>query len=154
MRNHDLRAEERVRGVRTRTWALEIPVDDLPEITFENAADFRITPAALVDDDQRACRDLAVRLRGDGVPGIVVPSAALPGTQNVVLFGPRVAAPYQTEPVSTLDVPTSITAEGARPLESLLSIVRFRGEPHRALDAWLDDTPFAFTEPDWSLSVA
>jgi hypothetical protein len=83
------------------------------------------------------------------VEGLIVPSAALPGTRNVVLFGPRVAAPYLTQPVSTLDVPASITADGARPPTSLTSVVRFAGDRHAALSAWRNGIDFRFAEPDW-----
>ncbi len=151
MRNNDLRTVEQLRAVRTRTWALDIPADQIPAIEFENAADFGVSPVDLVADDRSACHNLAARLRGNGVRGVVVPSAALPGTRNLVLFGPRVAAPYLTEPVSTLDAPASITAQDERPLASLLDIVRFQGDPHPGLEAWEEGTSFAFTEPDWSL---
>jgi hypothetical protein len=53
--------------------------------------------------------------------------------------------------VSTLDVPTSITAEAGRPLTSLLDIVRFVGDPHGALDAWQQGRSFSFAEPDWAI---
>ena len=83
-------------------------------------------------------------------PSGCVPSAALPGTRNVIIFGPRVAAPYLAEPVSSLDIPASITADGGRPLLSLLSMVRFVGDPHAALEARRQGKSFQFTEPDWS----
>jgi hypothetical protein len=150
MRNADLRSEPQVRAVRTRTWVLEVPLDNLPEIGFDSADQFGIAAEELVADDHGACRRLAARLRTT-IRGIVVPSAALPGTHNVVLFGPRVAAPYLVEPVSTLDVPTSITAEAGRPLTSLLDIVRFVGDPHGALDAWQQGRSFSFAEPDWAI---
>ena len=152
MRRADLRTADQVRAVRMRTWALEVPLDDLPEITFDSAEQFGISPGDLVGDDHRACQQLAGALRGQ-VPGMIVPSAALPGTRNVVLFGPRVAAPYLTRPVSALDLPASLTAEGGRPLTSLLSFVRFVGDVHPALDAWQHGTRFRFVEPDWSLEV-
>lgn len=151
MRNADLRTPEQVRAVQTRTWALAVPLAELPEIDFGTADRFGITAADLVADDRSACRQLADRLRGRA-PGVIVPSAALPGTRNVVLFGPRVAAPYLTEPVSALDIPVGITAEHGRPLASLLDVVRFVGEPHPALDAWLEGSSFGFVEPDWALA--
>jgi hypothetical protein len=126
-------------------------VDDLPDISFDTADLYEIAPAELVSDDRTACHELADRLRRD-TAGAIVPSAALPGTNNVVLFGPRVAAPYLTQPVSSLDIPASITAEGGRPLSSLLSTVRFVGEPHAALEAWKQGVSFRFQEPDWALS--
>jgi hypothetical protein len=150
-RNADLRTGEQLRAVQTRTWALNVPVDDLPEISFDTADQFGISAEELVADDRSACQQLAVRLRNE-VPGAVVPSAALPGTRNVVLFGPRVTAPYLTEPVSTLDIPASITAEHARPLLSLLDVVRFVGDPHPALEAWRRGTSFSFVEPEWALT--
>ena len=151
MRNSDLRAPERVRAVRMRTWALEVPLDDLPEVSFDTADRFGITAEELVADDRSACQRLAARLRGQS-SGLLVPSAALPGTRNVILFGSRVAAPYLTVPVSTLDIPSSVTSEAGRPLVSLLDIVRFTGDVHPALDAWQQGTVFTFVEPDWALT--
>jgi len=151
MRNADLRTPGQVRSVQTRTWALNVPLDDLPEIEFETADQFGIDAEELVADDRGACQDLAAQLRQQ-VPGIVVPSAALPGTRNVVLFGPRVAAPYLTEPVSALDIPASITAEHGRPLLALLDVVRFFGDPHPALEAWQQGASFKFIEPEWALT--
>jgi hypothetical protein len=127
-----------------------VPIDDLPEITFATADRFGITAEQLVGDDYGPCQELAVTLRSQ-VGGVVVPSAALPGTRNVVLFGPRVAAPYLTRPVGSLDVPASITADGARPPGSLRSLVRFAGDEHAALNAWRNGHEFRFAEPDWSL---
>ena len=151
MRNADLRSPAQLRAVKMRTWALEVPLIELPEITFETAEVFGISAEALVGDDRGTCQQLAGRLR-DETAGLIVPSAALPGTRNAVLFGPRVAAPYLTRPVSTLDIPASITAEDGRPLLSLLSIVRFVGDDHAALKAWKQGLSFRFIEPDWSLS--
>jgi hypothetical protein len=148
MRNAELRSPEQVRAISTRTWALEVPIDGLPEITFANAERFGITAEQLVDDDYAPCQELAVTLRAQ-VEGVIVPSAALPGTRNVVLFGPRVAAPYLTHPPSTLDVPASITADGARPPISLTSVVRFAGDTHAALSAWRNGIDFRFVEPSW-----
>lgn len=150
MRRADLRTAEQVGGVRARTWALEVPIEDLPEITFDSADQLGITAEDLVSDDHRTCQQLAGGLR-DQIPGMIVPSAALPGTRNVVLFGPRVAAPYLIRPVSSLDIPASVTAEDGRPLTSLLSLVRFVGQLHPALAAWEHGTDFHFVEPDWSV---
>lgn len=151
MRNHDLRTEAQVRRVQTRTWALEAAIEDLPEITFDNARDFGIEPAELVADDQGRTQAFAERFRGE-LPGVVVLSAALPGTQNAVLFGARVAAPYVSEPVTALDIPASVTAQGGGPLISLIELVRFKGEPHAALAAWERDDELSFEEPDWELT--
>ena len=103
-----------------------------------------------MSDDLRACHRLADRLRAAGAGGAIVPSAALPGTENVVLFGERAAAPYVIEPVSAIDVPASLTADGGRPPLGVLDRVRRRGMPHAALEAWRAGEAFRFAEPSWA----
>jgi len=122
------------------------------EVTFDTADQYEISAEELVSDDYRACQELAGRLRGQA-PGLIAPSAALPGTRNAILFGPRVASPYLTTPVSELDIPASITAEDGRPLVALLDLVRFRGDPHPALDASQRGAEFRFAEPNWALTL-
>ncbi len=154
MRGNSLRRPEQIRQVRARTWALRLTGENLPEITFDTAHEHGLTPGDLVADDQTACRRLAADLRRAGTPGVVVPSAALPGTQSVVLFGPRVGSPYLLEPLGEVDVPASITAHDGRPVASLIELVRFHGDAHAGLEAWQRGEPFAFDEPDWSLGAA
>jgi RES domain len=154
MRGNSLRRPEQIRQVRARTWALRLTVDGLLEITFATAAEHGLDPADLVADDQTACRRLAAELRRAGAPGVVAPSAALPGTQSVVLFGPRVGSAYLLEPLGEVDVPASITAHDGRPVASLIELVRFPGEPHAELEAWRRGEQFGFREPDWGLGPA
>jgi hypothetical protein len=149
VRANSLRQADQARHVRARTWALRLDDEGLMEIGFEKAGEFAVEAADLVDDDPTACQRLAADLRARGARGIVVPSAALPGTQNVVLFGPRVGSPYLLEPLAEVDVPASITTEDGRPIASLLDRVRFRGDEHAALVAWQQGQPFEFQEPDW-----
>jgi RES domain len=152
LRGHGLRTPDQVRHVRERTWALRLELDELTEVTFENADEFGLRPDDLVDDDHTRCRQLAAELRDAGRPGIIAPSAALPGTRNVVLFGPHVGSPYLLEPIGAVDVPASITAHDGRPAVSLLDVVRFRGDGHASLDAWRQGSTFSFDEPDWELA--
>jgi RES domain len=150
MRASDLRTVEQLALVRHRTWALRLDLAGLARIGFEEAGAYGLRPGDLVSDDLRACHRLADRLRADRVQGAVVPSAALPGTDNVVLFGERAAAPYLVEPLSAVDVPASLTADGGRPPLGLLERVRRRGAPHAALEAWRAGEPFRFAEPSWA----
>jgi RES domain len=154
MRGSSLRRPEQIRQVRARTWALRLTVAGLPEITFANAHEHGLDPADLVADDQAACRRLAVRLRRAGTPGLVAPSAALPGTQSAVLFGPRVGSPYLLEPLGEVDVPASITAHDGRPVASLIGLVRFAGQAHAGLEAWRHGEELPLREPDWGLGAA
>lgn len=105
-------------------------------VTFDNWAEYGITPRELVGEDYQATRALASRLRHDGVPGFTVPSAALPGTDNLVLFGPRIAHPYLETPLTPEECPTGHVSDGARPAREVLSLVRWKGRPHSALEHW------------------
>jgi RES domain len=150
LRASELRAAEQLALVRHRTWALRLELDGLLRIGFAEAAEHGLRPGDLVSDDHRACHRLAERLRAAGAPGAIVPSAALPGTDNVVLFGERAAAPYLLEPISSVDVPASLTADGGRPPLGVLDRVRRRGAPHGELEAWRAGEPYRFAEPSWA----
>ena len=150
LRASGLRGAEQLALVRHRTWALRLDLAGVPRIGFGDAAAHGLRPGDLVSDDLRACHRLADRLRSAGAPGAIVPSAALPGTENVVLFGERVAAPYLLEPLSRIDVPASLTADGGRPPLGLLERVRRRGDPHAALETWRAGEPYRFHEPSWA----
>ena len=150
LRASELRTAEQLALVRHRTWALRLDLDGLVPIGFAESADHGLRPGDLVSDDHRACHRLADRLRAAGTPGAIVPSAALPGTDNVVLFGERAAAPFLLEPLSRVDVPASLTADGGRPPLGVLDRVRRRGAPHAALEAWRAGEPFRFAEPSWA----
>ena len=134
LRFFDARTVEDARALDLRTWAVEIPDDGLAEIPFD---------AALVADDYTACQDLADRLRAAGHRGAVVPSAALPGTRNVVLFGGRVTSPWLAREVRPLEARASITGEHGTALATLVRVARFRGMPHPGAG-------FQFAEPSWS----
>ena len=150
LRGSGLLTAEQLAFVRHRTWALRLDLTGVVRIGFAEAGDHGLRPGDLVSDDLRACHRLADRLRAAGTPGAIVPSAALPGTDNVVLFGERAAAPYVLEPLSRIDVPASLTADGGRPPLGLLDGTRRRGEPHPALEAWRGGEPFRFAEPSWA----
>jgi deoxyhypusine synthase len=109
----------------------------LADITFDNCVtDYGITPEELVGDDYVPTQALARRLRDAGVGGFTVPSAALPGTDNLILFGSRVAHPYLALPSTPDECPTGHLTDGARPAHEVMSLVRFKGSPHAALDTW------------------
>jgi RES domain-containing protein len=148
LRSNDVQTEADLRGLRLRLWALRVDLAPLTQISFDSAAEHGIAPRDLVSSDWKACRRLAARLRGDGCPGIVVPSAALPGTRNVVLFGARVAAPYLLDPVdAVVDVPVSHAAEAATTIPGLLALVTRRRRPHAGLTAWRAGEEHQLVEP-------
>jgi len=150
LRGSGMSTSEQLALVRHRSWALRLDLAGLVRIGFAEAAEQGLRPGDLVSDDLRACHRLADRLRAAGTPGAIVPSAALPGTENVVLFGERAAAPYLLDPLSRVDVPASLTADRGRPPVGVLERVRRRGAPHPALERWRSGEPFRFAEPSWA----
>jgi hypothetical protein len=133
-------------------WVLRIPGGSVQTIGFDEAREWGLDPYDLVcpPEGYGACQAVGERLMTADDPGMLrVPSAALPGTWNLVVFGPRVAAPYDGEPVDpTLDVAVAPIAARAQVLEELIPLVRPLGQPpHAAYDAWVDGRPFEFVEP-------
>ena len=118
-------------------WAVLIDTDGCVDISFGNcAADYGISPHELVGDDYGPTQVLATHVRNTGIPGFTVPSAALPGTNNLILFGARVSNPYGEDPVTPDECPTGHVSDGARPAREVLPLVRWKGAPHSALDTW------------------
>jgi hypothetical protein len=137
-------------GVRQRVWAARFTFDngELLELTYDWArTSSRIAPDDLVSDNHTGCQAFAEWARSH-YTAMVVPSAALPGTQNLVVFGTRTASPYQLPPVDrTIDVPASVVAEKARPPSDLAAYVRFLGQPHAEFTEWLAGRPYVAPAP-------
>lgn len=152
LRNNDLRHREDIVDLRLNVWALKLNLHDALQLDFEEAQrkaeELEIQPEDLVSDDHSVCRRLAERLRNDSaLPKVlVVPSAALPGTRNLVIFGPRVQIPYEWEPIDYGDIPACAVTKASQPPEGLLEQVRFRGQPHAELDAWRAGRRFDFAD--------
>jgi hypothetical protein len=133
MRRFGTRAAGAARQLDLRTWVLQVPADGLVDLEFDER---------WVADDWSACQELGNSLRESGAPGLIAPSAALPGTRNVILFGPYSASPYD-RPLRAGEIPSSITGEHGCALETLIGLVRFRGQRHPGRD-------FVFREPGWN----
>ncbi len=152
MRRESLRTADDIAEVRQRIWAARVVLpDDAGEavLNFATARSFGLEPRALVADDHDACQRFAERWRGEHPGGVLrVPSAALPGTQNLVLLGPRLLVDYQVALWDgDLDVPAAVIADRAQPPASLLPLVRHRGMAHAEYEAWRRGRAFVFSEP-------
>lgn len=139
-----------VNELRQRVWVARFIFPPVTDIAFDSAPDFGLEPRHLVSDDYGACQDFGdTCLRAPDQPKVIsVPSAALPGTRNLVIFGPRVMVPYLMEPLGLEDSPASIVAEEALPPEALIPLVRHFGEEHEGLTAWEQNKVFEFEEPE------
>jgi RES domain-containing protein len=158
LRNQDRRTRDRALLLRVPLWAVKVDLSEHPfEITFENAAAAGLEPDDLVADDQSQCRALARHLRDerDTPKALIVPSAALPGTTNLVLLEPYVAASYEPVPIAAEDLPVAMAAQDGRCPEGLWDLVHYRDTPtpHAALAAWKGGDGFQFEEPPIELDA-
>lgn len=157
LRNEHRRTADAARQLSLPLWAIKLDLEDPPiEVAFADAGSYGLATDDLVSDDQTACRELARRLRADpdGPRAILVPSAPLPGTRNLVLLDPFVAVSYLARPVAPEDLPTCMAAQDARCPDDLWDHVHHQGSPrvHAELEAWYANDSYVFTEPPVLLS--
>lgn len=147
LRANGMRTQADTLGIRKRLWVARFDLDPLV-LGFAEADAYGIAPHDLVADDHAACQALAARLVDDGVMSMVVPSAALPGADNLVLFRDLVQADYGPTPVDPrVDVPTAVAADQARPQAEVVELVCHIGDDHPALEAWAAGRPYAYAQP-------
>ena len=152
MRNEGIVAAEDAAEARPPLWAARVVLaEDPPRVTFDSAGEWGLEPADLVADDRSACQRLAGRLRADpeAPDAFIAVSAALPGTENLVILAARVMVSYVLEPLDDLDVPASVAAEDGRALPGLLELVHHVGSagPHLGLAAWSGASPTSWWSP-------
>lgn len=152
LRNQRRRSAGAALQLRLPLWTIRVDLGEAPtEITFDSAGAYGLTADDLVADDQTACRDLARRFRTDpnGPRALVVPSTALPGTQNLVLLDQYVAISYLAEPVAPEDLPTAMAAQDGRCPHGLWDLVHHHRSPrmHAGLEDWHHGDTFEFAEP-------
>ncbi len=140
LRHEDLRTEESASHYKTTLWQIRVDEGCVVDYgTFEKADAAGFPPEALVEDDHERCQAEAQWLMEQGVRALLSPSAALPGSTNLTIFGARVHIPWTSQatlasvmavqPISTGPPPRGLTAR-----------VRFFGQTHTLLDAYLEAT--------------
>lgn len=137
LRREDLRTEEDAAMFRSALWQLRIDEGSVVDYsTFEKAEAAGFDPEALVDDDHERCRQEARRLRALGVLGVLSPSAALPGSTSLAIFGSRAPIAWATEVTLASTIPVQRLAQSSSPA-GLVERVRFYGDEHAALATYL-----------------
>ncbi len=117
-------------------WTAVIDVDDLTQVDFGDCARYGLTADELIGDDYSRTQELADVVRDSGATAMRVPSAALPGTDNLILFGVRVLNPFLSTPLAPEEIPTGHLTDGARAAEEVAPHVRWFGSPHKAAEQW------------------
>lgn len=122
-----------VRTISQRLWIGRFDHLDVVDLTGPAAADWGLRPDDLVDDDWSACHLAAGRLTAAGVSGIRAPSAALPGADNLVLFGQRIAIEFDAvvdDP--EIEIPCVVAADATCGVPDALRGMRRQSEPWTA----------------------
>lgn len=133
IRNENLRSETDLALVQMPLWQAQIDEAQIADYRdFETAERAGLDPAVLIDEDQGPCRMEGRRLRENGFAGVLYPSAALPGEQNLALFGPRILLPWGASRKLASGIPANKLTVGAPPAD-LLPRVRHVGARHAGL---------------------
>jgi RES domain-containing protein len=136
LRNEDLRTEEEASHYSTTIWQLQVDDGSIVDYsTFELADAAGFEAEALVSDDHERCQAEAEWLVGEGARGLLSPSAALAGSINLTLFGPRVAVSWGTTAQLASALPAQRLATG-HPPRGLTALVRYFGQPEPLLEAY------------------
>ena len=120
--------------------------------TFEKAEAAGFPPDALIDDDRSRCQAEGRRLRSEGRAGVISPSAALPGSMNITLFGRRVGVKWGVPTKLASAIPCCVVALGGPP-PGLAERVRHPGDAHAGYEDYLANVAERereerFAEPD------
>lgn len=137
LRHEDLRTEEAASHYSSTIWQLQ--VDDgliVDYSTFELADAAGFDAEALINDDHERCQAEAQWLAGEGARGLLSPSAALPGSIGLTLFGARVCVPWNTTTELASSIPAQRLTTG-HPPSGLTTKVRYFGQPEPLLEKYL-----------------
>jgi RES domain-containing protein len=133
LRAEDLRTDAEAAMFRTTLWQARVDEGAIVDYsTFDRAEAAGFPAEALVEDDHERCQAEAERLKSFNVRGVLSPSAALPGSVNLTLFGPRVQIDWSTEVQLASMLPVQRIAEGSAP-SGLVARTRYYGQPHAGL---------------------
>jgi hypothetical protein len=136
MLRHNLGPSGNPGDVVLNLWTAVVDVDDVIQVDFDDCARYGLTPDELVGDDYTRTQTFADAIRDRGATAMIVPSAALPGTHNLILFGVRVLNPFLSAPLTPEEVPTGHLTDAARPPAEVAPHVRWFGAPHKAAEQW------------------
>lgn len=129
-------------------WTAVIDMDGVVRIDFDDCERYGLTADELVGDDYTATQALADAVRAGGASAMIVPSASLPGTSNLVVFGIRLLCPFLWEPLMPEEIPTGHLSDGARAAAEVVGHVRWFGASHAALQQWKSSGTYAlFDDP-------
>lgn len=138
-----LRTPDAVVEQRRSLWQVHVRLDDIADLsTFDHWEGCGLDPAHAISDDHSPCQAIADWLTGNSYSGLLAPSAALPGSANLTIFGERYEHITLDDPGglrardSDVWLPVALAAAGAHPPHDLVTRARYVGQPHGGFDDW------------------
>lgn len=140
LRHENLRSESDASHYKTTIWQLQVDSGAIVDYsTFELAEAAGFDPETLVSDDYERCQAEARWLVSHNARGVLAPSAALPGSTSLTLFGPRVRVRWGTSVKLASSVPAQPISTGAPPT-GLTDRVRYYGQREPRLEEYLRES--------------
>jgi hypothetical protein len=136
MLRHNVGPDGEPDDVLLNLWTAVVDIDDVTRIDFADCERHGLTADELVGDDYTPTQALGDDVRASGATAMVVPSAALPGTHNLIVCGVRLLYPFLWEPLMPEEILTGHLTDGARAAAEVVRHVRWFGTPHPAAEQW------------------
>jgi RES domain-containing protein len=146
VRSEDLRDVEEARELRVSIW--ELRVDEGAIVDFsdpEQVEEQGFSWAGLLTDEWDECQAEGLEIVAGGGRGVLAPSASLPGSRCLTLFGPRTEIAWKSEPRLAIQIPARHIFRG-EPGNGVVRDTRFFGDRHPERKAAAPAPPRNF---DW-----
>lgn len=130
VRSENLRDIDEARELRVSVW--ELSVDEGAIVDFSDPALVEqqgFDWGGLLSDDWDRCQAEGLEIVAAGGRGVLAPSASLPGSRCLTLFGPRTEIAWRAEPRLAIQIPARHIFRG-EPGEGVVRDTRFFGDPH------------------------
>lgn len=130
VRGQDLRNVNDAQELRVSVWELRIDEGAIVDYsTPDQTANQGFTWESLIANSWDDCRKEGLRIEHAGGRGVLAPSAALPRSLALTLFGPRTEISWRAEPRLSIQIPARHIVRGA-PGNGLVRDTRFFGDAY------------------------
>jgi hypothetical protein len=134
VRSENLREFEDARELRVSIWELRIREGAIVDYSSpEKVEQQGFSWGPLLADEWGDCNAEGRRILAAGARGVLAPSAALPGSRALTLFGPRTEIAWRIEPSLAIQIPARRILRG-HPGDGLVRDTRFFGDAHPSQD--------------------
>lgn len=130
VRSENLRDIDEARELRVSIWELSVDEGAIvdfsrPDLVDQQGFDW----GELLSDDWGGCQTEGLGITSAGGRGVLAPSASLPGSRCLTLFGPRTEIAWKAEPRLAIQIPARHIFRG-EPGKGVVRDTRFFGDSH------------------------